>query len=187
MNGVCASIEPSKPSYFTHRRDDWKQLSSINETEARVVSCDVILVTSPFESFGSILGQFATSSALHQWSCLGLPYRAVGCILYRSVTPCRWSWDSLSWVSWGNFLTHHPRENGAVKRVSACRWGFHSRMLFLNQHEHENIREVFRYVICLHFQIRIFGACIYRTNKEALLTSYSLSLFCLQNVSAAAV
>jgi len=91
MNGERANIELFTLSSMAKCRDDWKQLTFINETEARAVSCDVIIVTSHVESFGSILGHFstfATPSALYQWSCLGLPYRAVGCILHRSVTPC---------------------------------------------------------------------------------------------------
>ena len=91
FEGGRDSIELSSSCFSTACRADWKQLTCINETEARAVSCDVIMVTSHFESFGSILGHFptfATSSALYQWSCLGLPYRAVECILYRSVTPC---------------------------------------------------------------------------------------------------
>jgi len=91
VNCVRACIELSKTSYLRHRRDDWMQLSCIKETEARTISCDVVMVTSVFESFGSILGHFlkcATPSALYQWSCRGLPYRAVGFILYRSVTLC---------------------------------------------------------------------------------------------------
>jgi len=90
--GERASIELCTRSALSSCRAVWKQLTCINETEARAVSCDVIMVTSHFESFGSILGHFptfATPNALYQWSCLGLPYRAVGCILYRSVTPCR--------------------------------------------------------------------------------------------------
>ena len=90
FKGERAGIELSTPSSLPSWRAVWKQLTCINETEARAVSCDVITVTSHFESFGSILGHFptfATPSALYQWSCLGLPYRAVGCILYRSVTP----------------------------------------------------------------------------------------------------
>jgi len=86
-----ASIELFTPSFLTLCRAVWKQLTCIIETEAWAVSCDVIIVTSHFESFGSILGHFptfATPSAPYQWSCLGIPYRAVGCILYRSVTHC---------------------------------------------------------------------------------------------------
>jgi len=91
FEGERTSIELSTPSSLTSWRAVWKQLTCNNETEARAVSCDVIMVTSHFESFESILGHFttfATPSALYQWSCLGLPYRAVGCTLYRSVTLC---------------------------------------------------------------------------------------------------
>jgi len=68
FEGERASIELFTPSSLTSCRAVWKQLTCINETEARAVSCDVITVTSHFESFGSILGHFptfATPNALY--------------------------------------------------------------------------------------------------------------------------
>jgi len=62
MDGECTSIElllfALSPIILC--RDDRKQLTFINETEARAVSCDVIMVTSHCESSGSILGHFPT-------------------------------------------------------------------------------------------------------------------------------
>jgi len=69
LEGERASIELSTPAFLTACRAVWKQLTCINETEARAVSCDVIMMTSHFVSFGSILGHFptfATPSALYQ-------------------------------------------------------------------------------------------------------------------------